>query len=258
MSTENTTKINRLLASIPNGIVLQSSWLLSKGYSLDLQKYYRRSGWLKALGNGAMFRSNDQPGYEGGVYALQDQSGLSIHPGGRTALALQGKAHYLEFNNSQIWLFGGEKEMLPAWFRKHSWGQKIHYKATSFLPKELGLIDIPISGFSIKIASPARAMMECLYLAPGKFDLMECYQLMENLNNLRPQQVQELLESCISIKVNRLFLFMAEKCNHNWFKHLNLSKVELGIGKRSLVKDGVYIRKYQITVPKILANYEQQ
>jgi hypothetical protein len=205
-----------------------------------------------------MFRSNDQPGYEAGVYALQDQSGLSIHPGGRTALALQGKAHYLEFNNSQIWLFGGEKEMLPAWFRKHSWGQKIHYKATSFLPKELGLIDIPISGFSIKIASPARAMMECLYLAPGKFDLMECYQLMENLNNLRPQQVQELLESCISIKVNRLFLFMAEKCNHNWFKHLNLSKVELGIGKRSLVKDGVYIRKYQITVPKILANNEQQ
>ena len=99
--------------------------------------------------------------------------------------------------------------------------------------------------------------MECLYLAPENFDLVECYELMENLNDLRPTLVQELLEACTSIKVKRLFLFMADKLNHSWYKHLNLSKVDLGKGKRSLVKDGVYISKYQITLPKTLANNEQ-
>jgi hypothetical protein len=118
------------------------------------------------------------------------------------------------------------------------------------------LNEFPLAGFSIKVSSPARAIMECLYLAPEKFDLVECYELMENLNDLRPTLVQELLEACTSIKVNRLFLFMAEKLNHSWYKHLNLSKVNLGKGKRSLVKDGVYISKYQITVPKKLVSNE--
>ena len=257
MSTENRTKINQLLATVPQGVVLQSSWLKKEGYSLDLQKYYRQSGWLKALENGAMYRSNNQPGYEGGIYALQKQSGLSVHPGGRTALSLQGKAHYIELNTAQIWLFGGEKEKLPTWFKKHKWIQTMHYKASSFLPKELGLTEISFTGFTIKVASPARAIMECLHLAPENFDLVECYELMENLNDLRPTLVQELLEACTSIKVKRLFLFMAEKLDHSWYKYLNLTKVDLGKGKRSLVKEGIYISKYQITVPKILAINEQ-
>ena len=257
MITKNRTKINQLLATIPPGIVLQSSWLLDQGYSLDLQKYYRKSGWLKPLENGAMFRSNEQPGYEGAVYALQHQSGLSIHPGGRTALGLLGKAHYLELNPSQVWLFGGENENLPTWFRKHPWSQLVKYKASSFLPKELGLTEYSMPGFSINISSPARAIMECLYLAPENFDLLECYELMENLNDLRPTIVQELLEACTSIKVKRLFLFMAERHNHSWFKHLNLSKLDIGRGKRSLVKGGIYQSKYQITIPRTLANNEQ-
>jgi hypothetical protein len=148
-------------------------------------------------------------------------------------------------------------EKLPTWFKKHKWDQKINYKATSFLPKELGLNEFSFTGFSIKVASPARAIMECLYLAPEKFDLMECYELMENLNDLRPTQVQDLLEACKSIKVKRLFLYMAEKHNHNWYKYLNLSTVDLGKGKRSLVKEGVYVSKYQITLPETLANNEQ-
>ena len=99
--------------------------------------------------------------------------------------------------------------------------------------------------------------MECLYLAPENFDLLECYELMENLNDLRPSLVQELLEACTSIKVKRLFLFMAERHNHSWFKHINLSKIDIGKGKRSLVKGGVYQSKYQITIPRTLANNEQ-
>ncbi|MEQ8811862.1 MAG: type IV toxin-antitoxin system AbiEi family antitoxin domain-containing protein, partial [Imperialibacter sp.] len=39
----------------------------------------------------------------------------------------------------------------------------------------------------------------------------------------------------------------------NWFKYLKLENVDFGKGKRSLAKQGVYIPKYQITVPKEFA-----
>ena len=70
------------------------------------------------------------------------------------------------------------------------------------------------------------------------------------------KQVQNLLEQCSSIKVKRLFLYMAEKSQHDWFKYINLEKIDIGKGKRSLVKDGVFVAKYAITVPKVLAEYE--
>lgn len=66
----------------------------------------------------------------------------------------------------------------------------------------------------------------------------------------RPQTVQELLEQCTSVKVKRLFLYLAEKAGHEWAKYLDLSKVDLGKGKRALVKGGEYVTKYQMTVPK--------
>ena len=75
---------------------------------------------------------------------------------------------------------------------------------------------------------------------------------MEGLNNLRPAVVQELLERCKSVKVKRLFLYMADKASHEWFNHIMVAKVDLGTGKRAIVKDGVYIPKYEITVPKEL------
>jgi hypothetical protein len=257
MSTHNTTKINQLLQITPPGVVLQSAWLTEIGYSLDLQKYYRTSGWLQSWGHGAMVRTNENPGYEGAIYALQNQSKLFIHPGARTALSLLGRTHFLEFGASQTWLFGGTNERLPTWFRHHVWDTEIQYKSTSFLPVNLGLIDFSFPSFTLQVSSPARAIMECLYVAPGEMDLMECYEIMENLNDLRPLLVQELLEKCTSIKVKRLFLYLAEKQNQPWLKFLNLDKVDLGRGKRSLVKGGIYIPKYQLTVPSSFARNEQ-
>ena len=80
---------------------------------------------------------------------------------------------------------------------------------------------------------------------------------MESLNNLRPKSVQILLENGSSIKVKRLFLYLAEKFNHQWLKHLDLTKVNLGSGKRSFVKNGAYISKYKITVPKEFEKNEE-
>ena len=255
MNTEKPTKINQLLSSQPNGVVFQSSWLTSQGYSADLQRHYRKSKWLESIGTGAMIRTADIVSYEGGIYALQKQTLYTIHPAGRTALSLLGKTHYLELSSKKATVFGGKSEKLPAWFQKHDWGITIDYYQTSFLPSDLGLVEVDFKNFSIKVSNATRAVMECLYLAPEKQELVECYELIEGLNNLRPNQVQELLEKCESIKVKRLFLYMAEKAAHSWFTYLDLKRVDLGQGKRSIVKNGVYIPKYQITIPKELEEH---
>lgn len=255
MTTVNQTKINQLLLEQPPGVVLLSSWLAKQGYSIDLQKHYRKTRWLQSIGKGAQIRADDKVSYEGAIYALQKQSELTIHPGGRTALSLLGKAHYLELGSGKVVLFGWSGEKLPTWFKKYDWGVSLDYHETSFLSPDLGFTEIEIKSFSIKVSSAARALMECLYLAPLKLELMECFELMEGLNNLPPKQVQTLLENCQSVKVKRLFLYMAEKADHGWFKQLDLTKVDLGKGKRSLVKNGVLIDKYGITVPKELEDH---
>ncbi|MFT3746795.1 MAG: type IV toxin-antitoxin system AbiEi family antitoxin [Agriterribacter sp.] len=255
MTTANKTKINQLLQEQPSGIVLLSSWLAKQGYSIDLQKHYRKTRWLQSIGKGALIREDDTVGYKGAIYALQKQAGLAIHPGGRTALSLLGKAHYLELAAGKVVLFGGSGEKLPTWFKKHDWGMRLDYYETSFLPADLGLAEVEVKSFAIKVSGAARAIMECLYLAPQKQELMECFELMEGLNNLPPKQVQALLENCQSVKVKRLFLYMAEKADHNWFKYLNLKNVDLGKGKRSIIKNGAFVDKYGITVPKELAEH---
>ena len=250
MSLENEVKINKLLKSWPVGTVYLSSWLADNGISSQLLNRYKKSAWLESVGTGALKRSGDDVDYHGGVYALQNQAGLSIHAGGRTALSLLGRAHYIDMAGGRAVLFGGKKESLPAWFKNKNWETRIDYYTTSFLPADMGLVDLERKNFSVKVSSPARAILECLYLAPKHQEFFECYELMEGLNNLRPKSVQELLENCSSIKVKRLFLYIAEKLEHPWLDFVDLSKVDLGSGKRSLVKNGVYIDKYKITVPK--------
>ncbi|MBX7060832.1 MAG: type IV toxin-antitoxin system AbiEi family antitoxin [Pyrinomonadaceae bacterium] len=240
------------MTSQPSGVVFQSKWLSDQGYSGHLQKKYRQSNWLVSIGSGAMIRAGDQVGYEGAIYSLQEQTGSTVHPGGRTALALMGKAHYLEMASQRVTLFADKTEKLPAWFREHEWGVSVEFYPTSFLPPDLGLTELERRTFSIKVSGAARALLECLYLAPEKQDLMECYELIEGMNNLRPDQVQRLLEECRSIKVKRLFLYLAEKAGHDWFQYVDLEKVDLGKGKRSVIKGGVFVKKYQITVPKEL------
>ncbi len=251
MSRLNLGKINHLVNDWPSGAVYLASWLKKRGVSNQLLDRYKKSEWVDAVGSGAVKRTGDKVNYQGGLYALQTQLHSSIHVGGKSALALQGKAHYLQLGQVKVSLFGDWKERLPQWFQD-AWHGEFEYFKTSFLPPLLGLVEYEAKGFTIKISAPARAMMECLYLAPAKQDLQECYELMEGLTQLRPQLVQELLESCTSIKVKRLFLYMAKKSKQPWLEYVNLEKVHLGSGKRNLVPGGVYSPEYQLTLPREL------
>jgi hypothetical protein len=244
------------MQSQPYGIVLVSSWLRKQGYSLGLQKRYKESQWLKSIGSGAMKRKGDDVEIEGALFALQRQLNMSVHIGGKSALAMLGKSHYLEFDKKEITLFGQANEKLPKWFSDYRWKSEVQYHASNFLLPDLNMVKFEVGNFFILISGPTRALMECLYLAPKDQSLEECYELMDGLNNLSPATVQAALEQCNSVKVKRLFLFLAEKAGHSWIKYINFNKIDLGKGKRSLVSDGVYVPKYEITVPKELVNHE--
>ncbi|MGY4414931.1 hypothetical protein ACVWW4_006667 [Bradyrhizobium sp. LB7.1] len=55
------------------------------------------------------------------------------------------------------------------------------------------------------------------------------------------------------MKVKRLFFWFADRHNHSWLKQIDRGKVDLGTGKRMLVKGGRLDPKYLITVPKDLS-----
>lgn len=131
-----------------------------------------------------MIRKGDSVSYEGALFALQKQANLSIYIGGRSALNMLGKAHFLELSSKRVFLFGPTNENLPVWFRDKDWGVELMYTKSDFLPKNVGLTEYEIKNFSIRISNPARALMECLYLAPKKQSLLECNEIMESLTTL--------------------------------------------------------------------------
>lgn len=209
------------------------------------------------LGGGAYVKPGDRVGWQGGLYALQAYSQLAVHAGALTALSLQGYAHYVRLGVEPTFLFSPPRTKLPVWFTAHDWAQPIRHAKSSFLAKDLGLVDFQASpSFSIRISAPERAVLECLYLAPDEVEFMECYQVLEGLTTLRPRLLQKLLEQCGSVKVKRLLLYLAERANQEWFKRLDLSKLDLGTGDRSFAKGGVYVSKYGIIVPPELGRLQ--
>ena len=251
---DSKTKINSLIQSLPRGSVLLPSWLLSQGYSYELQQSYRKSNWLKSIGKGAMLKSNDPLVLTGALSALQNIENMNIHIGGRSALELQGLAHYLQINNPETTLFVNGRKNLPIWFTNNDWNRKTKlFRLSLFEDETFGMTDFQEGELTMSISNPARAIMECLALCPENFPLPESFELMEGLASLRPAKVQELLENCKSVKVKRLFLYFAEKANHSWFKYLDIKKIYLGVGNRSLVENGVLVSKYKLVLPNELA-----
>lgn len=253
MSRFKGSKINQLLKKWQPGTVATSRWFEEQGIYQQLVQRYQRSSWIDRIGHGAFIRSGDRVEWEGAVFAIQEQLGLPVHIGGKTALQMQGYGHFLQLGKKcPVSLFGTPGTRLPLWFDVFRSGIDLHYLMAHLFSStnRLGLTKKVVGTFEISLSTPERAVLELLYLVPQEESFEEAGLLMEGLNTLRPVLVQALLEKCRSIKVKRLFLHLAEKQNHPWFKKLDTARVNLGKGKRSLIKGGHFDAKYQISVPK--------
>lgn len=252
MSAIKRNKLQRLVTGWRRGTVAVSSYLKTLGITPELLYTYKRSQWIESIGKGAYRLSGDTVEWTGAVYALQHQLSLNVHIGGKTALEMKGYAHYLSENIQQVFLYGGPRQKLPVWFKNYPWKTDIVFTSTNLLPESCreGFSEFQIKEFSIRISAPERAALEMLYHVPGNVSFDEASLIFENMINLRPAVLQPLLEACTNIKVKRLFFYLAEYHQHRWFSQLRPANINLGTGKRMIVKHGMLDTRYQITIPK--------
>lgn len=255
MSVENGSKLNRLLQKKNSGGLYFSTWLKQNGYSDQLIKRYRDSGWLSVLSNGVMYRSGDKLHIFSILESYNEQLKKNFHVAAHSALELFGFNHYVPMGKPLLMINHPKRELIPHWMRNGDFDYSLKFFSTeTFLKPQLKIFnsDYPYLQASV----PEQAILECLLLAPKQYSYMDIYYIMEQLTTLRPQVLQDLLENTDSLKVKRMFLYMAEKAGHYWFDTLHFDTINLGSAKHKLVEHGVYIPKYKITVPKELYEYE--
>jgi len=261
MSLQKGKAINQLYSLLPEGEVASSAWLAMQGYSRQLLRKYVQSGWLVSVARGAFRRPGSEPGWPAIVSSLEKYWNLSCHAGGSTALDLYGYAHFLNLGeNKPAHLYA--RSRLPAWVRNLSQPGLILHNSSLFSPESYGtgLEEMKMDGgrFSVHVSRPERAMLELLVNIPARGSFEEADKLMEGLANLSPSRVMQLLLGCKSVKAKRLFLWLADRHDHAWFQKLDVDKINLGSGKRMLVKAGRLVPRYQITVPAEMIDGSEQ
>lgn len=278
MSERNKGKLNRLEHLLPEGLLVDSTWLSARGYSTSLRVKYVASGWLEQPARRVYRRPRGQLGWQQVVISLQMLLGHRLVLGGRTALESQGYAHYLSQGSPDIHLHGPAKP--PGWLVTLPLKERFVYRNSvplfgsdlddvtfpPLVPKgavpeqndrsfqDAALRSLPWGQWDwpLTVSTPERAIIELLDELPDHESFHQVDMLMEGLSDLAPRRLQRLLVRCRSVKVKRLFFFFADRHGHAWLKRINSAAIDLGSGKRMLVKEGRFDPTYQITVPKEL------
>ena len=245
-------KVNQILSNWKPGDVHGLDWLRSYGADRKLAYKYCKSGYLEKVVSGVFVKANDVPSPHAVVRYLQEELRLKLHVSGRTALELQGHKHYLGMGEkNKLYITSYENRIFPKWLKEY-WGHfEVSFRKSSLLNEEKYLTEVSgEEGFKIMVACRELAILELI----ENFDLSSSLETVENyaesLHTLRAHVVQDILEDCNSIKVKRVFLYLAEKLNLPFLKKLKLEKIDLGSGKRVVVKGGTFDRKYNITVER--------
>lgn len=275
MGEETASKLNRLQRDLPEGLLVDASWLERRGYYPTLRKKYVDLGWLEQPARSVYRRPRGTLTWEPVVISLQTLLEFPVVVGGRTALELQGYAHYLSQELLEVHLYS--QKPFPSWLAKLPLETHLVLHKTTRLFRNdsptRGLGDInwnktqrtraitdPFSGdvaieswgqwdWPLTLSTPERALFELLDELPARETFHQADMLMGSLASLSPRKLQRLLEDCHSVKVKRLFFFFAERHNHAWLTRIDKKTIDLGKGKRMLVRGGKLDPTYQITVP---------
>ena len=270
MRTQRAEKLNWLARQLPEGLLVDAAWLRQHGYTANLLRKYIASGWLSQPAHRVYQRPRGNLSWQQAVISLQTLLARDLTVGGRTAIELHGFAHYLQATSGAVYLYGPTPP--PTWLDDIKAGVEFRYRKdgrlftkfhTSTAPHTLdavpsertkrmdGLVTLPWGQWNwpLTVSSPERAILEFLDELPDKETFHQADVLMEGLSTLSPVRMQALLADCHSVKVKRLFFFFAERHSHAWLKRLDRKAIDLGRGKRMLVKGGRYDAKHMITVP---------
>lgn len=254
MSIPSTSKINKLIQNTVPGGLLFSAWLHKEGYSAQLLKRYRDSGWLQSLTRGVMYRSNDNLSAMAAIHCFNIQRNGRLRIGAHSALELYGFNHYIPMGKPKL-AVAIPFSAFPDWISTDKFDMDIQPFHTEIFKNPLSRC-ITRDNLALIVSTPEQAFLECLLLVPAQYNYMDLYYIMEQLTSLDPNRIQETLANTTSQSVKRMFLYMAEKAGHYWFDMIDVSTLGLSTSKLQLVENGSYVSKYRITVPKELYEYE--
>lgn len=255
MDLQREDKLNQLLQALPEGVAAPSSWLVAQGFPRQWVRIYVLGGWLIPLGRGVYARPTAPVNWEGALLGLQRLAGEPFHVGGISALNRQGFAHYLPLGGEpEIHVWGTAR--VPAWVGAVKLPERLVFHTRQLFDddaRELGITTLQASvrDWTIQVSAPERAMMEALSLideTAASFTFAA--ELFGGLSALRPELVTDLLAACRSIKVKRVFLYLADYYQYPWAQRVDRSRLDLGSGKRLVVRGGRFDKTYQITVPE--------
>lgn len=245
---------------LPEGQLVNRTWLKACGISRPRVDYALRAGKLEAVARGVYRRPGPPLKWEHVVYSLNEM-GCDVHVGGRSALELQGLAHYLPAGGVQrIDLYGSDR--IPAWvadfpapfrFDLHTQNRFDPLPEAAVYPKPFGAWDWPVPH-----STPELALLELLTGVRDAADFSVADKFFESAVNLRPDLLSALLRACSQVKAKRLFLWFSDRHGHAWREALATEQIDLGRGKRMLIKGGAYDAAYQITVPREMASESRQ
>jgi len=186
---------------------------------------------------------------------MQRLAGVPFHLGGLSALNRQGHAHYLPLGfEAAIHLWG--RNTAPAWVTAVKLRERFVFHRERLFEERanaVGLVRLPtrVRDWAVIASSLERAIMEVLSLVDeSESSFVHAAELFEGLTAIRPKVVNELLAASRSLKVKRLFLFLGSHYQYPWFEKLDRSAIDLGKGKRLIVRGGRYDREFRITVPE--------
>ena len=87
--------LNRLERELPEGVLVDAAWLKRHGYSRQLLNHYVSARWLEQPTRRVYRRPRGSLTWQRVVISAQAFLDYPLVVGGRTALELQGYAHYL-------------------------------------------------------------------------------------------------------------------------------------------------------------------
>ena len=246
---------DRLFLNWNDEAVHTHSWF--KSHSISRQSIHQclKNKLIKKLGGGAYIKANDNLNWQSAIFTAQKELKLPIHVAGQSALELHGSGHFVMLGKKPfVYIVKRENVRIPVWLKRHNWGATFYFMTSSLFSSDIGLMKYNQSKFHFVLSSRERAIMEMINNSDLKdsFETLERY--FEGLLSLRSLLVQKLLENCSSIKVKRIFLYMADKLKLPLIKKLNIQQIQLGHGKRVVSKNGKLNKTYNITVP-IYDNY---
>lgn len=241
---------------LPLEQVATRTWLEAQGLRRHALDNLVKSRQLLLLTKGVYARPQLPVSWQGVAASMPRLMASPVVVGGLTSLELQGFSHYLPMGQTQevhLWA----PTACPGWLERvfETLPRRLRWHTGIWLWKNQWPSKPELKDFlwhdrmTLQLSAPEQAWLELLATVPKDVSLEHADQILQGLTALSPHKLTQLLGDCRSVKVKRLFFWLADRQRHAWRRSLEPKSFMLGNGKRVLVHGGKLDPTYLITVP---------